>query len=328
MVDTFFIMKNVPWFLSPVLIFIGSLVAVIISLILFIYWSLRVKFGVENFVQKFKLSSDPLLELNTWVTIFTLSILVVVIIFGISIIYVYYQKSINLYRLQNNFINNFTHELKTPLTSINLFLDTLKNHEINRGDQIKYIDFMRDDASRLGGIINHILSTAKIESNSYSLKRELINLPDLVRDIINNNPRFVKNIDIEIKSKCDFHFHGDKELFEMLVINIITNAIKYNESSSPTLTISMARQAKLFIIEFIDNGIGIDSDQQSKIFKKFYQVGDSLDVSAKGSGLGLFLSQTVANMHKCKLSVSSEGLGEGSSFFLKCPISQEVRSKQ
>ena len=318
-------MKRIPWFLNPVLIFIGSLVAVIISLILFIYWSLRTQFGVENFIQKFNLSPDPLLELNTWVTIFTLSILVVVIIIGLFIIYIYYQKSINLYRLQNNFINNFTHELRTPLTSINLFLETLRGHDIERDNQIKYIDYMSDDAARLGSIINHILSTAKIESNSYKKNVEVIELSEMIKNVSESIPGLKNKINIHFEKKFKFYFEGDRELLEMLFLNLVTNAAKYNESESPTLQIEMTKNQKSLVINFIDNGIGIESDQIKKIFKKFYQVGDSLNVSAKGSGLGLFLAQMIAQMHKCKIMAKSNGLGHGSCFSFICPLSKEAR---
>ena len=317
-------MRSIPWFLHPVLIFIGSLVAIIISLVLFIYWSLKAKFGVENFIEKFNITQDPLLELNTWVTIFTLSILVVVIIVGVSIIYTYYQKTINLYRLQNNFINNFTHELKTPLTSINLFLETLEGHELGREDQVKYIGYMKNDASRLWNIINHILSTAKIESNSYQRNFSPVNLRELVQSELFSNEQLSDQIDIHISGEGNYHFYGDEELLRMLVSNILTNSIKYNESSCPRLDVNFKRSGKQFIINFKDNGIGIGSTDVKNIFKKFYQVGDSIDVSAKGSGLGLFLSQTIASIHKIKLSATSEGPGRGSTFTLSCPLKHEI----
>lgn len=320
-------MKRIPWFLHPVLIFIGSLVAIIISLILFIYWSLKAKFGIENFVQKFNLHQDPLLELNTWITIFTLSILVVVIIVGISIIYVYYQKTINLYRLQNNFINNFTHELKTPLTSISLFLETLQNHDIEKSDRLKFLGYMREDTTRLEGIINHILSTAKIESNSYHKKIEEIELSSLIRNITEHHKQFKEQISIEFSDSFPFKIYGDHELLGMLFINLITNAIKYNESDLRKLKIEMSKEGKYLLISFIDNGIGLSPEHSRKIFKKFYQVGDSLNVSSKGSGLGLFLAQIIAQMHRCKLLVTSQGLGQGSTFIFRCPLSKELRSE-
>jgi len=320
-------MKRIPWFLHPVLIFIGSLIAIIISLILFIYWSLKAKFGIENIVQKFNLHQDPLLELNTWITIFTLSILVVVIIVGISIIYVYYQKTINLYRLQNNFINNFTHELKTPLTSISLFLETLQHPELSKDDQLKFLGYMRDDASRLEGIINHILSTAKIESNSYQQKIDNVELSRLIKSLIAENKQLNNQIDIDASEMFSFQILGDRELLMMLFSNIITNAVKYNDNQHPKLKVEMKKDGKYLLVSFIDNGIGISSENIGKIFKKFYQVGDSLDVSAKGSGLGLFLAQMIAQMHKCKLLVSSDGPGKGSTFIFKCPLSKELRSE-
>ena len=319
-------MKQIPWFLNPVLIFVVSLVAVVISLVLFIHWSLRAKFGLESIVQRFNTSSDALLELNTWVTILTLSILVVVIIVGISIIYTYYQKTINLYRLQNNFINNFTHELKTPLTSINIFLETLKNHQVNRLEQLTYLDYMKVDANRLEQIINHILSTAKIESNSYRKNFELINIRTLVETVISGNPNFDNQIEIVMKDIDNFKFLGDRELLEMMISNLITNAIKYNNSPEPKLEITSSRESRYFTISFIDNGIGLDQEHLKRIFKKFYQAGDSLTTTAKGSGLGLFLAQMISQIHKCKIVARSDGLGKGSSFIFNCPLSKEIRS--
>ena len=318
-------MRKGPWFLNPVLIFIGSLVAIIVSLVIFIYWSLKTKIGVEGLITKFNLTPDPLFEMNTWVTIFTLSILVTVIIVGVSIIYVYYQKSYNLYRLQNNFINNFTHELKTPLTSINLFLDTLQNHEVKRDDQLKFINYMKDDASRLWNIINHILSTAKIESNSYQKNFEKIELVSLISEVMTENEQLSKTIEINLETNDEFYFLGDRGLLKMIFNNILTNAIKYNESSKPRLDVTFDRLKNSFFVHFKDNGIGIRGAEIRKIFKKFYQIGDSLDTSAKGSGLGLFLSLTIANIHKFKLYATSEGLGSGTTFTLRCPLKHEIK---
>ena len=317
-------MKKIPWFLNPVLIFVGSLIAIIISLILFIYWSLRTKFGIENFIEKFHLTPDPLLELNTWVTIFTLSILVVVIIVGVSIIYIYYQKSYNLYRLQNNFINNFTHELKTPLTSINLFLETLQGHEVKREDQLTYLGYMKDDASRLWNIINHILSTAKIESNSYQKNMTKLELISLIKQLVDENNQLKNKLNIQYEGHEEYFFFGDRDLLIMLLNNIFTNAIKYNEAEQKTLMIKINKTNSHLRVQFIDNGIGLMRADTKKIFKKFYQVGDSLNTSAKGSGLGLFLSQTIAQLHKFKLVAESSGLGKGSVFILECPLKLEL----
>ncbi|MGD9082645.1 MAG: sensor histidine kinase, partial [Desulfobacterales bacterium] len=110
------------WFFHPIFIFIFSIVALATSLILYIYWYMEVSAGLKEVAGKFNLDHGQLLESETWVVILILSILVGIILVGIFIIFVYNQKTIQLYRLQHNFINNFTHELKTPVTSLKLYL--------------------------------------------------------------------------------------------------------------------------------------------------------------------------------------------------------------
>lgn len=310
------------WFFRPVSIFILSLIALAASFFLYIYWYLRVHTGLEVFVEKFKINPDPFMEARTWVIILVLSILLAIIIVGLIIIFTYYHKSINLYRLQNNFINNFTHELKTPLTSLKLFLDTFKNHELKRSDQLKYLNYMEKDTVRLSTIVDRILSIARIESNTYKTKFERVDLRNTTKIFIDNHDTVFRKVEIkceEPKSESPFFYQIDKGLFEMLLSNIITNAIKYNESEKPQIKINFYETPKSFDIAVIDNGIGIEKKELKHIFRKFYQIGTAMDMTAKGSGIGLFLVQTIAQIHKAKVVVESAGLANGSTFTIKFP---------
>ena len=109
-------------------------------------------------------------------------------------------------------------------------------------------------------------------------------------------------------------------LFEMLLMNIMTNAVNYNESRQPRIDITFDQRPKELHIHFADNGIGLEKKELKKIFKKFYQIGQPDDMSAKGSGLGLDLVQNIVRIHKGKIIAESKGLGQGAVFTLILPF--------
>jgi signal transduction histidine kinase len=250
--------------------------------------------------------------------ILVLSILVGIILMGIFTIFVYNQKTLQLYRMQHNFINNFTHELKTPVTSLKLYLETFLKYELSRDDQLRYLRYMIQDVSRLSENTNRILDLAKIESRSYGGEFVTCDLVHAVERFYRNNSHLFQDCEINIcnPSGQTFLQRVNVPLFEMLLMNLLTNAINYNESEVPRVDITFMGQKRKLHICFMDNGIGIERTETKKIFRKFYQVGQSDNMSAKGSGIGLYVVQSIARMHKGKVTAESEGIGKGSIFTL------------
>ena len=111
----------------------------------------------------------------------------------------------------------------------------------------------------------------------------------------------------------------------MFLMNILTNAVKYNKSGAPAVDIRFVPRGKELHLRFEDNGIGIDRSEIRKIFKKFYQVGSTDDMTAKGSGLGLYMAQQIAKIHRGKLAAESKGTGKGSVFTLTLPLLESGR---
>lgn len=314
-------MKYSNWFVHPIIVFIFSILALGLSLFLYIYWYIEVSTGLQSVVRRFNLDSDQVLASQTWMVILVLSILVAIILVGIFTIFVYNQKILQLYRLQNNFINNFTHELKTPVTSIKLYIETFLKYELSREDQQKYLKYMFQDSERLSDTINRILNLSKIESKRYAGEFKLVDLHEFILDYIEKNKHIYHKCNIRVVelSPPPFYYHISPTLFEMLLSNILTNAMKYNHSEYPTVLIQFEVQKNTLIIQFKDNGIGIEKKELKKIFRKFYQVGSSEDMTAKGSGLGLYLVQNIARLHHGTVSAASAGIGKGSVFTLKLP---------
>ena len=315
-------MKQVKWLFHPILVFIFSVAALVVSLFLYIYWYIEVSSGLRSAMERFNLEQDQVLAADTWVVIVVLSILIGIILLGIFIIFVFSQKTLQLVRLQNNFINNFTHELKTPVTSLQLYLQTFSKHQLSRGDQLKYIGYMLTDVNRLTENINRMLNLARLESKSYMGEFVVCDIVKAINRFLEENAHLFKDARIVLhhNETTSVYQRINRHLFEMLLMNLLTNAIKYNESPVPQVDIHIDRKRRWIQLRFKDNGIGFDRKEMKKIFRKFYQIGRSDNMTAKGSGLGLHLVQNIARLHKGKVTAESAGRNRGSIFTLLLPV--------
>lgn len=315
-------MNRLKWFFHPIIVFVISNLALGLSLFLFIYWYIEISSGLEALANRFNLDRETVLSLDTWVVILVLSILVGLILFCIFIIFSYSQKTLQLYRRQHNFINSFTHELKTPVTSLKLYLETFLKYDLSRKDQIKYTEFMISDVARLSDNIKQILDLANIESKNYEGKFVTIDLAETIDDFFSRNRHLFPSLRVRVRIPSGERFPAriNSQLFEMLLVNMATNSIKHGRSQAPELIIDIQRKGTRIHITFRDNGIGFDRRERKKIFKKFYQVGKTDHISAKGSGLGLYLVHNIARIHKGRISAYSEGLGRGAVFQLEVPF--------
>lgn len=299
------------WFYHPLFVFIFSLVALATSLFLYIRSYLQVNEALQDVVSKYNLNAKQIFQSETWVLILTLSLLVTVIIAGLFIIYIYYQKMIQLYRLQQNFINGFTHELKTPIASLQLFLETFSRHELERTEQLRYLDYMKRDTKRLSDNVNRILQLGRLEDRDVKAEFKDEDVVSIISQFIKNTPHLFDEGRVEFETDLDSYFMSlDFALFEMLLMNLVTNAFIYNKSREKIVRIKLAIVRKHLVLEVRDNGVGLDKHELKKIFKKFYQVGKT----TKGSGLGLYIVQSIAKLHKGEINAFSDGPGKGTSF--------------
>ncbi len=314
-------MKQVKWLFHPILVFIFSVTALVVSLFLYIYWYMEASSGLRSAMLRFNIEQEQVFAADTWVVILVLSILIGIILLGIFIIFVFSQKTMQLYRMQNNFINNFTHELKTPVTSLQLYLQTFSRHQLSRDDQLKYIQYMLVDVNRLTENINRMLNLAKLESKSYMGEFVVCDIVKTVNQFLKENAHLFKGcrINVHCQKTGPIYQRINRYLFEMLLMNILTNAIKYNATDMPQVDIFIEPNRRKTHIRFMDNGIGFDRKEMKKIFRKFYQIGQAEDMTAKGSGLGLHLVQNIARLHKGKVLAESPQRGKGSTFTLILP---------
>lgn len=314
-------MKRSLWFLHPISIFVFSIIALGLSLFLYIYWYVSVSTGLKAVIEKTNLNPQQFIAWQTWVVIMVLSILVGIILIGIFTIFVYQRKTLALYRSQYNFINSFTHELKTPTTSLRLYLETFIKHELPRDKQLKYLGYMLADVGRLSNSINGILDLARIEAKIYSGEFIVVDVVKEVEEFCRNNEQLFRGSEIMLhQQQRNFYYCSiNHALFQMLLMNLLSNAIRHNENDCPQITISFSQTEKNVQICISDNGIGFEKSQGRKIFDKFFQIERRGSPIVGGTGLGLYMVNQIVRFHKGRIRANSDGLGKGAQFTLSLP---------
>ena len=184
---------------------------------------------------------------------------------------------------------------------------------------------MIKDIDRLSGNVDRILNLAKIEGDSYKKDFTDCDICSCMTDLINDNCQLFHNAKISISNnEKAYRFPINVSLMEMLAINIIRNSVIYNSSSFPEININFREINNYLHMEFSDNGIGIPKNELKKVFKKFHQLGNPDDMTAKGSGLGLYLVQSIAKIHKAKVKATSAGVGKGTTVSLMFPLKKSM----
>jgi two-component system, OmpR family, phosphate regulon sensor histidine kinase PhoR len=250
------------------------------------------------------------------------SILLLLVLTGLGacIFYLYRQKFLN--ETQKDFVNNFTHEFKTPLAVIRIAADVIKQRDIvEKPDKLEnYANIIAEQTAHLQGQIQRLLEIAYTDRTSLPLKKENADLNQLVQEAINNLQPLIeqKNVLLNIEpAPHPFVVKADKAYLSLAFVNLIENAIKYVHQQ-PEINIRLEAEENDYSISFTDNGIGIEPSQHKKIFDRFYRVPTGELHTAKGFGLGLNFVKKVIDAHNGRIEVVSKP-GSGSTFIIKIP---------
>lgn len=258
-------------------------------------------------------------RLSVWY-LFTGLLLLVVVFFGYTLSVIIRQRQLS--EIQKNFINNLTHELKTPISSIALAAKVLNNKNIIKTPDrmLEYAKIIEDQNNRLSKNVEKVLNLASLEKNKIQLKLEKIKPEKFLKETISYFANTDAGKAATIKLKANNHtevIEVDKFHFNNLVLNILENSVKYCEKK-PHITIDLWQESGRQVIRFTDNGIGIPKGHQKKIFKRFYRVPTGNVHNVKGFGLGLDYIRKIVKAHKWKIKVDENPKG-GSIFTLYIP---------
>lgn len=222
--------------------------------------------------------------------------------------------------LQKEFVDNVSHEIKTPITSIQGFAQLLRDDNISKKEKNEYIDIIEEESNRLLNLSTNILKLSKLQNQSKITNIEQIDISEQIRKALSLlEPKWREKAIVFYISMDEKYFYGDEDLIFQVWINLLDNAIKFSKQNGK-IDINLKEKDNWIEIRIKDYGIGMDEDEKSKVFTRFYQTDKSH--SAKGSGLGLAIVKRIIELSKGKIEIESKK-NVGTTVIIKLPIEKE-----
>ncbi len=314
-------MKARGFIFHPVLVFVLAQLSWFSLLGLWIYWYVSNYFLIDKVGERF--SARMANHTTSIIALVVGLILLAAILVGIYMMFIYLNREKKLNKLYDNFIANVTHELKSPLASIQLYLETLNLREVSSEQQKKFIALMLKDSHRLNNLINSILQISALEQKQIANDFQIFQAESIFRPLIQEAiEQFKLSPDsVRIAGKANCLCVVDRNAIKIVIDNLFDNAIKYS-TDAPEINIQFSVNSQSCCVDFSDQGIGIPLPDQKKIFSKFHRVYHPAIPTVKGTGLGLYWVKEIIKYHGGRVSVFSKGLHKGTTFKIELPIYQ------
>lgn len=221
-------------------------------------------------------------------------------------------------KVRREFTANVSHELKTPLTSINGYAEMIANGMVEGEEVKKFAGIIQKEGTRLLTLIESILNLSKLEDESVEKTYEEIDLYETIKDVVHKlKPQAASHkVNLEVDGEIT-HVKANKRMIEDLVYNLIDNAIKYNVENGNVL-VSVKNEENNGLISVKDTGIGIPKEEQNRVFERFYRIDKSRSKKIEGSGLGLSIVKHIVEYHNGSITLESE-VGKGTTITIKLP---------
>ncbi len=246
------------------------------------------------------------------------------IIAGLILNTIFLVREIRRNEQHDSFINAVTHELKTPISSIRLYLETLKAREVPPERRREFYDIMLADNDQLLQTVEQVLRAGSLDHRRGYLHKDRLDLADLIRQcaqlarsryhLDEDSLRYEENLNGGRPMVL-----GDAEELRAVMANLLDNAIKYSFQDVKVLVEVSATDARQVLVKVRDSGLGIPGDQLKRVFRRFYRVPGRDPARVKGTGLGLFIVRSVVKNHGGRVRAESAGEGQGSTFTIQLP---------
>ena len=271
-----------------------------------------------NFPKRNKFVQSSIIRMTLLSIIFTS---IIIIAYSSALLQLFRQRKIS--EIKTDFINNMTHEFKTPIATINLALDAIKNPKVIEDKErvMRYLQMIKDENKRMHAQVENVLRISKLEKNELNISKDRVKLHDLIEDAITHVELIVEDRKGFIKT----HLDADKSSvlanethFTNVIVNILDNAIKYSPDA-PKIDVYTENVGTNIILKIKDKGSGMSKAAQKRVFEKFYREHTGNIHNVKGHGLGLAYVKRIVEDHQGHISVESEK-EKGSTFIVKLPL--------
>ncbi|MCA9049901.1 MAG: HAMP domain-containing histidine kinase [Planctomycetaceae bacterium] len=262
-----------------------------------------------------------LAQQHSWLALILGTIAMGISLFGISFYSFLTIKEIQLNRRQSNFVDSVTHELKTPIAALRLYLDTLLMRELSDQDRREFYETMETELHRLDQLINQLLEVGRLDAIGSQTEPERVELETVLRNCAELACRHHKQDLAEVFTfeLAPLTLHARRMLLEMVFGNLMDNAVKYGGSPPKVHVSAFGRGRERVIVRVRDNGTGVPDSQRGQIFQMFFRGSDELQRTRKGTGLGLYIVRTLVTIMKGRVTVSDGPDGTGSVFEVSLP---------
>ena len=259
---------------------------------------------------------------HLWLSLIVDSLALGISLFGISFYSFLTIKEIQLNRRQSNFVDSVTHELKTPIAALRLYLDTLIMRELAADDRREFYQTMETELERLDRLINQLLEVGRLDAIGSQTEPENVDLSALLEASAELACRHhkLKMSDVFTFDLMPLAIHSRRMLLEMVFGNLIDNAVKYGGEPPRVHVTSRTIGREKIVVRVKDCGVGVPEDQRNKIFRLFFRGNDELERTRSGTGLGLYIVRTLVGIMKGKVTVDDAPDGIGSVFEVTIPV--------
>ena len=303
------------WLYHPVTIFLSIQVLWILLMVVWIRWYLQKHEQIREMAEQLRAQAE--VDGLGWLPLAEGGILLALILAGATGIFIYWKKQHSLNQMQRAFVSNVTHELKSPVASIQLALETMALRDLSNEKRLEFLGMMLDDAERLTHLIDRILGAARIERRRGRYRLEHVSMRRFVEDLVEDDRHlFEKDGHVVVFEKGpDARVAMDPPAMRVVLANLIENAARYSPRGS-TIRLRILRDLRSCRLDVVDSGGGLNRKDFKNVFKMFWRGDDS---RTRGTGLGLYIVRSIVRDHSGKVWAASPGLGRGSTFSVRLP---------
>lgn len=300
----------------PIMTLIAIQLVWITLVVFWIYWFIGKHRQFRELAEKYR--PELLGDGANWPVMVEGLAMLVLILIGVYVIFVYWKRQSNLYVQQRNIISQMTHELKSPLASIQLHLETIRLRRPTEERLDSFVGTMLADTDRLHYLINNLLMAARLEQRRKQSERRLTDLTQLVGEYVERERESLPQAgSISFDAAPSLKAQVDPEEMSMVIRNLFENAVLYSPQS-PDISVRLVKTGIWLQLSVQDHGRGLDRKELKKVFERFYRVQPPGD-NVRGTGLGLYIVKSIIEGYGGTVGVTSDGPGKGCIFTIKFP---------